>query len=290
MSATEPGQRTTCYRHKGVETAVSCSECGRPICPDCMVFAPVGIHCPECSHQREARAQKARPKQNVRQLARAGSNDIVARALVGLIVLIYLGQVAESGDINGTSGELFFNGALLGPAVDDGDWWRLVTSGFLHSGPIHILFNAAILWWFGRPLEALIGSGRFLALYTISLLAGSAGALLLSPNAATVGASGAIFGVLGAGLVLERRGIYVFGGAALPIVAFNVVLSFVFPRISIGGHLGGLIGGALVILVFSRFGRANPAYTKTTPLVVLGLIAIAVAAVALSYLRVGPFA
>ena len=142
------------------------------------------------------------------------------------------------------------------------------------------------MWWFGRSLEALIGSRRFLALYAISLLAGAAGALLLSPNSFTVGASGAVFGVLGAGLVLERRGIMVFGGAALPIVAFNVVLSFIIPRISIGGHLGGLVGGALVILILSRLGRSNPAYTKMNAPVVTGLVAVAVVSVLIAYVRV----
>lgn len=283
MTTTEPGQHTACYRHKSVETAVSCSECGRPICPDCMVFAPVGIHCPECSHQRE---ERARPKKTVRQFTRAGVSDVVTRVLIGINVLIYVAQVAESGSLSGVGGELFQQGALFGPAVADGDWWRIVTTGFLHASPIHILFNMLMLWWFGRALESLIGSRRYLALYVISLLAGSAGALLLSPTTPVVGASGAVFGILGAGLVLERRGINVFGGAAFMIVVLNVAIGFIIPRISIGAHLGGLVGGALVILVMSRFGRANPAYTRMNASVILGLVAIAAGSVAISYLRV----
>ena len=282
---TEPGQETVCYRHKNVETAVSCSDCGKPICPDCMVFGPVGIRCPDCSGQREARAQRSRPRPSVQSLTSSASTDIVTRLMVGAIVIIYIAQVAESGSLGGV-GDLMVNGALFGPSVADGEWYRLVTSAFLHSGPIHLFFNALILWWFGRSLEGLIGSRRFLALYFISMLAGAAGALLLSPNSITVGASGAVFGVLGAGLVLERRGIMVFGGAALPIVAFNVILSFIIPRISIGGHLGGLIGGALVILILSRFGRANPAYTRMSPAVVVGLIAVAAVSVLVSYVQV----
>lgn len=286
MTTTEPGQHTACYRHKNVETAVSCSECGRPICPDCMVFAPVGIHCPECSHQRESRVPRAKPSQTVRQFTRAGTSDLVTRVLVGINVLIYIAQVAESGSLSGVGGQLFLKGALFGPAVADGDWWRIVTAGFLHGSPIHLLFNVLMLWWFGRALEALIGPRRFLALYAISLLAGSAGALLLSPTTPVVGASGAVFGILGAGLLLERRGIYVFGGAAFMIVALNVVISFVIPRISVGGHLGGLVGGVLVMLVMSNFGRSNPAYTRTTAPVVAGLVCIAIASVAIVYLRV----
>lgn len=299
MTTTEPGQETVCYRHKNVETAVSCSDCGKPICPDCMVFGPVGIRCPDCSGQREARAQRSRPRPSMQSLTSTASSDVVTRALVAVIVIIYVAQVVESGSLNGVgqlgidasgnlvgTGQLMVNGALYGPAIEDGEWWRLVTSAFLHSGPIHLFFNALILWWFGRSLELLMGSRRFLPLYLISMLAGAAGALLLNPNTPTVGASGAVFGVLGAGLVLERRGIMVFGGAALPIVAFNVVLSFIFPRISIGGHLGGLIGGALVILILSRLGRTNPAYSKMTAPVVVGLAAIAVASVLISYLQV----
>jgi membrane associated rhomboid family serine protease len=285
MTTTEPGQETVCYRHKNVETAVSCSDCGKPICPDCMVFGPVGIRCPDCSGQREARAQRNRPRPSVQSLTSSASTDIVTRLVVGAIVIIYIAQVVESGSLSGV-GDLMVNGALFGPSVADGEWYRLVTSAFLHSGPIHLFFNALILWWFGRSLEGLIGSRRFLALYFISMLAGAAGALLLSPNSITVGASGAVFGVLGAGLVLERRGIMVFGGAALPIVAFNVILSFIIPRISIGGHLGGLIGGALVILILSRFGRANPAYTRMSPAVVVGLIAVAAVSVLVSYVQV----
>ncbi|MGI9659323.1 MAG: rhomboid family intramembrane serine protease [Gaiellaceae bacterium] len=285
MTSTEPGEHAACYRHKNIETAVSCSDCGKPICPDCMVFGPVGIRCPDCSGQREAHAQRNKPRPSMRNMTSSASSDIVTRVIVGLLVVIYIGQIAESGSIGGL-GQLFVEGSLNGPLVNDGDWWRLVTSAFLHSGPIHLFFNGLILWWFGRSLEVLIGSRRFLALYAISLLAGAAGALLFSPNSFTVGASGAVFGVLGAGLVLERRGIMVFGGAALPIVAFNVVLSFIIPRISIGGHLGGLVGGALVILILSRLGRSNPAYTKINVPVVVGLVAIAVASVLIAYIRV----
>ena len=283
MTTTEPGQHTACYRHKNIETAVSCSDCGKPICPDCMVFGPVGIRCPDCSGQREAHATRNRPRPSIRSMASSASSDVVTRVLVGLIVLIYIGQVAESGSIGGL-GELYINGALNGPKVADGEWWRIVTSAFLHSGVIHLFFNVLILWWFGRSLEALMGSRRFLALYVISLLAGSAGALLVSPDKFTVGASGAVFGVLGAGLVLELRGVMVFGGAALPIVVFNVVLSFILSdRISVGGHLGGLVGGALVILLLSRLGRANPAYTRMSAPVVLGLVGLAVVSVLIAY-------
>ena len=247
-----------------------------------MIFGPVGIRCPDCSGKQAGKPTLRKQKPS---LTRITSSDIVTRSIVSLVVLVYIAQVAESGSISGT-GQLIVDGALYGPSVKAGEWWRLITSAFLHSGPIHLIFNALILWWFGRSLENLIGSRRFLGLYAISLLAGAAGALLFSPNSLTVGASGAVFGVLGAGLVLERRGVMVFGGAALPIVAFNILLSFIIPRISIGGHLGGLLGGAIVILILSHLGKKNPAQTRIGPLVILGLAAVTVLAVLVSYLRV----
>ena len=130
--------------------------------------------------------------------------------------------------------------------------------------------NMLMLWWIGSPMEQALGRARFLLIYLVSGLAGSAGALLLSaPNAFTVGASGAIFGLLGAALVFERQRTYVLGGAALPIIVVNLVITFAIPGISIGGHLGGLVGGALCGLALSRFGRGHAIYGRP------GLVGIA---------------
>ena len=135
-------------------------------------------------------------------------------------------------------------------------------------------------------MEEAIGRGRFLALYLVSGLAGSAGALLLTePNSLTVGASGAIFGVLGAALVFERQRNYVLGGSALSIIVLNLVLTFAIPNISIGGHLGGLAGGALGALALSRFGRAHAAYGRPGIVGIVGLVAIGALSVAISYWR-----
>ena len=165
----EPEQQPTCYRHKNLETRVSCSNCGNPICTDCMIFGPVGIRCPDCSGKQAGKPTLRKQKPS---LTRITSSDIVTRSIVSLVVLVYIAQVAESGSISGT-GQLIVDGALYGPSVKAGEWWRLITSAFLHSGPIHLIFNALILWWFGRSLENLIGSRRFLGLYAISLLAGA---------------------------------------------------------------------------------------------------------------------
>ena len=286
MASTEQTQAMTCYRHPGTETAVSCSNCGRPICTECMVFASVGIKCPECAGQPTGVTKAAG---RARRAAATGTGGIVTKALIALNLAVFLMQISQ-GDIRGLDSSVFEKGALFGPLVADGEWWRLVTAGFLHIGPIHILFNMLMLYWFGTPLETLLGRGRFLAIYGLSILAGSAGALLVAPLEPTVGASSGVFGILGAGLVLERRGINVFGGAALAVVVFNLALTFLLNNISIGGHVGGLIGGAVAIFVLSRFGQAHAAYARLTATTVGGLVALGVASVVIAYARVRGYA
>jgi membrane associated rhomboid family serine protease len=284
--ATEQTETTACYRHPRNETAVACSSCGRPICTECMVFAAVGIKCPECAGQPTGVKKAAK---RTRTISSLGSVGIVTRVLIGLNLAVFVLQISQ-GDIEGIRSDVLERGALHGPSVAEGDWWRLFTTGFLHFGPIHLAFNLLMLWWFGTALEEMLGRGRFLALYAVSILAGAAGALLLEPAAATVGASGGVFGILGAGLVLERRGINVFGGAALMIVVFNVFLSIVIARISLGGHLGGLAGGALAILALTQFGRVHAAYGRTGLLGMAGVAAVGIASVAIAYARVRGYA
>jgi membrane associated rhomboid family serine protease len=174
--------------------------------------------------------------------------------------------------------------------VASGDWWRLLTAAFLHYGPVHLGLNMLALWWFGAPLEEAIGRGRYLLLYLVSGLAGSAGALLLDPNAATVGASGAIFGILGAALVLERQRNFVLGGQALGLIVINLILGFVIANVSIGGHVGGLIGGVLCTLVLSRFGRGHAAYGRIGLTGVAGVVGVGLLSVAVAYWRVRGYA
>ncbi|MGH3031342.1 MAG: rhomboid family intramembrane serine protease [Gaiellaceae bacterium] len=288
MAAPEQTQTQVCYRHPSRETAVRCSNCERPICTDCMVYAAVGIKCPECAGHATGAKGAARRMQRG---AAAGTGDVVTKTLIGMNVAVYLLQVVQSPDgLRGASGEIFVDFSLYGPAVADGEWWRLLTAAFLHANPIHILFNMLMLWWFGRALEGLLGRGRFLGLYLVSALAGSAGALLLSPEARTLGASGAVFGILGAGLVLERRNIPVFGGAALGIVLLNVIFTFAISNVSIGGHFGGLVGGALAVLALAGFGRGHPAYRRIDLITVASLVGVAVLSVLVAYLRVRGYA
>jgi membrane associated rhomboid family serine protease len=287
MATPEQTQTQVCYRHPRTETAVSCSNCGRPICTDCMVFSSVGIKCPECAGQP---AGTKRAATRVRAVAGEGSGFIVTKAMIAINVLVYLAQGAEAGSFTNPSGAIFLHGYLRAYEVASGEWWRLVTAAFLHANPLHIFFNMLMLWWFGRPLELLLGRGRFLAVYFLSILAGSAGALLVTPTGATIGASGAVFGILGAGLVLERNRIDVFGGSALLIVLFNLALSFTLSYVSIGGHVGGLVGGALTVLALSHWGRGHAVYGRVDVLAVAGLAAIAVGTLAIAYLRVRGYA
>jgi membrane associated rhomboid family serine protease len=277
-----------CYRHPDRETGVSCSECGRGICPDCMVFAPVGIRCPD--HAGVAQGP-ARVTTGVRRAAYEGSGALVTKTLIGLNVLVFLINLAQGSTLSRVSGSLFEKGALyigspFTSGLADGEWWRLITSAFLHGSLIHLGLNMLVLWIVGTPVEQAIGRGRFLALYIVSGLAGSAGALLFDPGAITVGASGAIYGILGAALVLESQGSHVLGGQAFGLIVFNLVLTFAIPNISIGGHLGGLAGGALAMLALSRFGRTHAIYGRPGLVGVVGLIAVGLVSVLVAYLRV----
>jgi membrane associated rhomboid family serine protease len=299
----------TCYRHPDRVTGLSCSECGRPICTECMTMAPVGIRCPEHSGRPQGAQRVTR---GVRRASYEGVGAKVTRALIGLNVAVYVAELAGGSGVNANHGSIFQNGALIANGlkfrdslvgipkhlpfpdlvgVAHGEWWRLITAAFLHYGPIHLLLNMVALWWFGSLLGERIGSGRFIALYLVSGLAGSAGALLLDPTTPTVGASGAIFGVLGAGLIMEHfQRDYVFGGQALGVIVINLVLTFSISNISIGGHIGGLIGGALATLGLSRFGRAHIAYGRAGLVGLATILLVGVVSVALAYWKVKGYA
>lgn len=231
----------TCYRHPGRETGVSCSRCGNPICPDCMTPSPVGMRCPDCSKQTT----------KVHALPAAASG--VPRAtgiLIAINVLAFLAQ--GSLGVGGGIGRLGADGALFGPSVADGEVYRLITGGFLHAGLIHIGFNMYLLYLLGGELEGELGTTRFVALYFASLLAGSFGALLLTPSAVTVGASGAVFGLMGAtAAILHARGINPLQTGIGMLIGINLLLSVALSNVSLGGHLGGLIGGGLIGLAFA---------------------------------------
>jgi membrane associated rhomboid family serine protease len=263
-----------CYRHPDRETYVSCAECGRGICPDCMTFGPVGIRCPD---HASSGGRAAAPQRTARRAARSLSvqGPFVTQALIAINVGVYVLELVLGGELNGTGNWLYENGVLFGPLVADGEWWRLLTSAFLHYGIFHLGINMLVLWFIGPALEEYLGHGRYALLYVVSGLAGAAGALIWSPNALTVGASGAIWGIMGAALVLEARRIYVFGGQALGLVVLNLAFTFLVPGVSIGGHVGGLVGGALAALAFSSL-RRTPALA-TLSVAAVGAFSVALA-------------
>jgi membrane associated rhomboid family serine protease len=272
-----------CYRHPHRETYVSCSDCGRPICTECMTPAPVGQRCPEHSGRPQGVRRVAT---GARRGAFDGTGALVTKALIGLNVLVYVITAAQGAGLNNPGGSLFTKWILFGPSVANGDWWRLITCTFLHANLLHIGFNMYFLWFVGTAVEQALGRGRFLLIYVISGLAGSAGALLANPTTPTVGASGAIFGILGAALILERQRNYVLGGQAFALIAINLLLSFVISNISYGGHIGGLAGGALCTLVLSRFGRGHAAYSRLGLWGIAGVLGVGLLSVAVAYLRV----
>ena len=265
----------TCYRHPDRETAVSCSSCGRPICPECMTPTPVGMRCPECSQQR------TKVTRGVGE-ASLGSAAPATFVLIALNVAAFVAEIATgSGGFSiSTTDRLPFDFGLFGPWVAEGEWYRLITSGFLHGGLIHIGFNMFALYFLGRILEPAIGTPRFVAVYFVSLLGGSFGALLLDPNALTLGASGAVFGIFAATFVIaRRRGLDAFASSIGVIILLNLVISISVPNISLGGHLGGLIAGGACALVIAAgeqgmLGR-NHFPAELAAMVALGVVAFA---------------
>ena len=265
----------TCYRHPSRETGVSCANCGRPICPDCMTTTPVGMRCPECASQR-TKVVRMRDMSKIPQVT-------YALIVINVIAFIAEGNISFSG---GPTDKVYEEGALFGSipgfpnlGVAHGQWWRIVTSGFLHENLIHIGFNMYVLYVLGMQLEPILGRVKFATIYGVALLTGSFGALLVSPHVPTVGASGAVFGIMGAFAVeLRARQLPLMGGRLGGIgglILINLVISFTLPGISWGGHVGGLIGGAIAALVIRLGDRM-----RAPALALAGCGAIAVAAFA----------
>ena len=240
----------TCYRHPSRETGVSCSNCGKPICPDCMTPTPVGMRCPDCSRQRT----------QTRPLRSLTVDPIATYVLIAINVAVFIGVRS--------SPRAYVDLVLFGPAVGNGDWYRLITGGFLHMEWWHIGMNMLALYWLGRMIEPALGHARFVAVYMASLLTGSLAVMLFSPDTPTLGASGAIYGLLGAAVVMARnRNIDLMQSGLIPILVLNVVLTLVWSDISVAGHFGGLIGGFVVTYAVEELAQRRR--NSTVPAVVL---------------------
>ncbi|WP_019812469.1 rhomboid family intramembrane serine protease [Saccharomonospora saliphila] len=246
-----------CWWHPNRQTGLRCVRCERPACPECLREASVGYQCVDCVHtaQQHHRTQAAayrRAGYGARTVAgaRAPARAVVTPVLIAFNAAVYLLTAALAGDpVQNQGSALFADGTLWPPGIALNDeWWRLVTSGFLHYGLVHLGMNMLALWFLGRDLELLLGRLRFGALYAASMLAGSAAVYTFgAPFTATAGASGAIYGLLGAILVAVLR-LRLNPTAAIGIIVLNLVLSVSIPGISLLGHLGGLVAGVLVMV------------------------------------------
>ena len=280
-----PTEVTTCYRHPGVRAGVSCQRCGRPICPQCMVQASVGFHCPECAKTGRQRVYSG-------PAALAPAKPIATQVLIAVNVVVYVVGLGLHGanDLTrqgGLVGEGSFDGfTVVGVAA--GEWYRIVTAGFLHADLLHLGFNMFMLWVLGSMLEPSMGKGPFLATYFMALIAGSLGVLVLDPNVVTVGASGAVFGLMGAAIIGQKaNGISPWQTGIGGLLVINLALTFLVPGISIGGHLGGLLGGmaAGAILILGR--RRLPSEGAAVAICVALTLALAWACVAVANAHVG---
>ncbi|MCX5235751.1 rhomboid family intramembrane serine protease [Streptomyces prunicolor] len=239
-----------CYRHPDRETGVRCTRCERPICPECMVSASVGFQCPECVRggPGTGHAPTAAQPRTIAGGTVAADPRLATKILIGLCVAFYLVQLAvgdrftEHFELLGQAYVPVF-GSVEG--IAEGQPYRLLTAMFLHGSPIHIIFNMMSLWWIGGPLEAALGRARYLALYFVSGLAGSALTYLIAaPNQPSLGASGAIFGLFGATAVLMRRLRYDMR-PVIALLVINLIFTFGWANIAWQAHIGGLVAGVI---------------------------------------------
>lgn len=249
MSDEASDRGSYCYRHPDRQSFVLCQRCGRTICGECQTPAPVGVICPECMREQRASAPRTKPAVITRARAAAGRGaPVVTYSLIGITFAVFLLQLVPGLAL---TDRLLYAGVYSIPG--NFEPWRMLTSVFVHSTGLifHVLLNMYTLWIFGQLLEGLLGRWRFLALYLISGLGGSVGVLWLSdPRVGVVGASGAIFGLMGAFLVIQRR----LGGQTTQLfvlLGINLVIGFI-PGFNVAwqAHLGGLVVGALVGFIF----------------------------------------
>ena len=265
-----------CYRHPDRQSFILCQRCGRTICTSCQTQAAVGVHCPECVREAKQNAPK-RPPINIRAARAMRGNSgqpVVTYSIIAVAVVVYLLQLLLGSTL---TQELVYFGpyTLTEP-------WRIVTSMFAHGSPIHLLFNMFSLFVLGRILEPAIGRARFAALYFISGFGGVIAVLVLSPYTSVLGASGAIFGMLAALFVIQRR----LGGNTtqlLIVIGLNLVIGFFVSGISWQAHVGGLLAGAAIAFIIVR--TRNVRQARLQALMIAG-VAVALAVIGLVRLSI----
>lgn len=244
---TQPSAGPTCYRHPDRETYISCQRCGRPVCPECMRPASVGFQCPECVAQ-------GRKTQRTGRTAFGGKVHARDTLVTVSLIVVNVAVFAVISLLGGTGNQVVFDLAMLsgevplrgiGPeaGVASGEYWRIMTSSFVHTAFLHLLFNMVAIGFIGPNLERVLGRWRYLGLYLLSCLTAGVAVYWLSPAVSlTYGASGGVFGLLAAALVVYRRQGYDVSSLLL-LLAVNLFFTFSVPNISWQGHIGGLVGG-----------------------------------------------
>jgi membrane associated rhomboid family serine protease len=266
-----------CYRHPDRESFVRCQRCGRTICPQCQTQAAVGVHCPECVRQarQEAPRSQRMTGRAARVLSPAGGRPIVTYGIIALCLVIY--------GIQYLTGNTLTNLWSYYPVYTVIQPWRMLTSIFIHLSIFHVLINMYSLFVIGPALERMLGRLRYLALFVIAGFGGSVGVLLIAnPTTGTAGASGAIFGLLGAFFIIQRK----LGGnltQLMFVIVLNLAMGFIIPGIAWQAHVGGLVTGAAVAFVYLETRRQNQRWLQValTALVAVVLILLTVAKVAL---------
>lgn len=302
MSTTDEFRRNSdnfCYRHPDRQSFVLCQRCMRTVCSECRTPAAVGVICPECMAQQQATQTPAQKKAERRWASRSATVVASGRPKVTLTIVAVTGLVYIIGLIPGLGGIistlLAFNSYYLVPQVGAFQPWRLFTVALVHDGFFHVALNMVALWFIGRSLEPLLGRGRFLALYLLGTLGGSVAVALLAPGVWTVGASGAIFALFGALLVIGRH-----IGADIRVIGILIAINFAWPfvlaainaigsgnflasltavGISWQAHLGGLVVGAVIGFIYARTRLASQRGLQIGLLTGVGIVLLALLAI-----------
>ena len=278
QSSVPPVRRDNfCYRHPDRQSFVLCQRCGRTICGECQTPGAVGVICPECMKQQRQTAPK-----RTGFFSRSGDRPVVTYSLIAVTAFMFLLQLIPG---LGVTEYLLYAGVYSTPLAFEP--WRMLTTVFVHSQNFifHVALNMYSLWLFGQALEPMLGRARFLALYLISGFAGSLGVLFLTDGTTpVVGASGAIFGLMGAFLVIQRK----LGGnmnGLLVLVGINLVIGFI-PGLNVAwqAHLGGLIGGAVTGLIYYETRHLKHKGRQT--LLITGLCVVMIALSLVRYVSV----
>ena len=275
MTDTARNPDNFCYRHPDRQSFIICQRCGRTICSECQTQAAVGVHCPECvreareSAPRTSRGTRTRIKRSMRS---SSGVPVVTYTLIALNVIVFALDFV-------TGGSLYPWLAYRGDFTETQPW-RMLTSTFMHASVLHLLFNMFSLFIFGRLIEQAIGRVRYAVLYLLAAFGGSVAVLLLAPTSAVVGASGAIFGLLGAFFIIQRR----LGGnntQLLVLIGLNVAFGFIVPNVAWQAHLGGLVVGAAVAAVYMATRHRSKRAVQVASVIAIGvaLVVVTIAAV-----------